>query len=131
MVLINKELEMKTMERNHNFSRRINFVKKGHKNFYMAGEKSKNYSYMPITKKGVEAFKNNDWNLIRTKSYWKEKDEASTEFEKRKVTLVYFALNKDKLDEDILDKIHNDYADYKYLKNISVSKNVRHTRFNE
>jgi hypothetical protein len=75
--------------------------------------------------------KNNDWNLIRTKSYWKEKDEASTEFEKRKVTLVYFALNKDKLDDDTLDKIHNDYADYKYLKNISVSKNVRHTRFNK
>jgi hypothetical protein len=58
----------------------------------------------------------NQWNLIRSGDYWIDKDEASTEFERRKVTLIYFALNKDKLDYDTLYKIHNDYEEFYILK---------------
>jgi hypothetical protein len=58
---------MKSITRNHNFTHRLNLVRKGRKFFYLNREQFQGFVKVPITKNGIQMFQNENWEYFEEK----------------------------------------------------------------
>ncbi len=65
---------MKTIERPHECTKRLNCIKKGRKYFWLHSEKAVNYLLIPITHYGLIAFKNENWHWFETAAEFHTRD---------------------------------------------------------